>query len=160
MLDNQGLTVASTVGHDSNANGRAERAVLWFQEKSRTLLSSRIRSEIFQKQLLQLWTFAVQHVGEVHRREVFGEPACKYEFGQSVLARIKEPLAKFSPRMQKVIFLGFAPNVTCGYFGMRPDHKVELTSNIADDIIINEQSEVLQPSVEKPQEQPLHREEP
>ena len=93
--------------------------------KSRTLLSSRIRSEIFQKQLLQPWTFAVQHVGEVHRREVFGEPACEYEFGQSVLARIKEPLTKFSPRMQIVIFLGFAPNVTCGYFVMRPDHKVE-----------------------------------
>ena len=88
---------------------------LFFQEKSRTSLSSRIRSEIFQRQLLQLWTFAVQHVGEVHRREVFGEPACKYEFGQSVLARVKEalakfsprlqePLAKFSPRLQKVIF--------------------------------------------------------
>ena len=128
--------------------------------KSRTLLSSRIRSEIFQKQLLQLWTFAVQHVGEVHRREVFGEPACKYEFGQSVLARIKEPLTKFSPRMQKVIFLGFAPNVTCGYFVMRPDNKVELTSNIADDTIFDEQSEVLQQPVEKPEEQPQHREEP
>ena len=88
LLEKQGITVTSTAGHDSNANGRAERAVLWFQETSRTLSSSRIRSEIFQKQLLQLWTFAVQHVGEVHRREVFGEPSCKHEFGQSVLARI------------------------------------------------------------------------
>ena len=128
--------------------------------KSRTSLSSRIRSEILQKQLLQLWTFAVQHVGEVHRREVFGEPPCKYEFGQSILARIKEPLTKFSPRMQRVIFLGFAPGVTCGYFVMRPDHKVELTSNIADDTIFDEEPEVLQPPVDKPQEQPQHREQP
>ena len=94
MLEYHGVTVTSTAGHDSNANGRAERAVLWFQEKGRTLLCSRIRSEHFQKQLLSLWTFAVQHVGEVHRREVFGGPPCKYEFGQCVLACIKEPLTK------------------------------------------------------------------
>ena len=37
MLEYHGVTVASTAGHDSNANGRAERAVLWFQEKGRTL---------------------------------------------------------------------------------------------------------------------------
>ena len=160
MLENQGITVTSTAGHDSNANGRAERAVLWFQEKGRTLLCSRIRSELFQKQLLSLWTFAVQHVGEVHRREVFGEPPCKYEFGQCVLARIKEPLTKFSPRMQRVIFLGFAPGVTNGYFVMRPDHKVELTSNIADDTIFDEQPEVLEQPVEKVQEQSQHHEEP
>ena len=72
MLEYHGVTVTSTAGHDSNANGRAERAVLWFQEKARTLLSSRIRSEVFQKQLLSFWTFAVQHVGEVHRKDVFG----------------------------------------------------------------------------------------
>ena len=33
LLENQGITVTSTAGHDSNANGRAERAVLFFQEK-------------------------------------------------------------------------------------------------------------------------------
>ena len=43
---------------------------------------------------------------------------------------------------------------------MRPDNKVDLTSNIADDTIFDEQGEVLQPPVEKPQEQPQHREEP
>ena len=43
---------------------------------------------------------------------------------------------------------------------MRPDHKVELTSNIADDTIFDEQDEVLQPLVDKPKEQPQHREEP
>ena len=33
LLENQGITVTSTAGHDFNANGRAERAVLFFQEK-------------------------------------------------------------------------------------------------------------------------------
>ena len=111
--------MTSTAGHDSNANGRAERAVLWFQEKGGTLLCSRIRSEEFQKQLQSPWTFAVQHVGEAHRRDVFGEPPCKYEIGQCVLARVKEPLTKFSPKAQRVIFLGFAPDVTNGYFVIR-----------------------------------------
>ena len=111
-----------------------------FSGKSRTPLSSRLRSETFQKQLLQLWTFAIQHAGEVHRREVFGEPTCKYEFGRRVLSRVKEPLTKFSSRLHRTIFLVFAPNVTNGYFVMRPDHKVELTSNIADDTVFDEQS--------------------
>ena len=44
----------------------------------------------------------------------------------------KEPLTKFAPRLQKVMFLGFAPNVTNGYFVMRSDDKLELASNIAD----------------------------
>ena len=50
----KGITVTSTAGYDSNSNGRAERAILYFTEKGRTLLSSRIRSEAFQKQLSQL----------------------------------------------------------------------------------------------------------
>jgi len=33
LLENQGIAVTSTAGYDSNANGRAERAVLYFQEK-------------------------------------------------------------------------------------------------------------------------------
>ena len=80
------------------------------------------------------------------------------------MARVKEPLTNFSPRMQRVIFLGFAPGVTCGYFVMRPDYKVELTSNIADETIFDEEPEVLQPPTDKPQEQskeqPQHHEEP
>ena len=48
-FENQGITVTSTAGYESNANGRAERAVLYFTEKVRTLLSTRIRSEAFQK---------------------------------------------------------------------------------------------------------------
>ena len=132
-MDNQGIAVASTAGYDSTANGRAERAVLYFLEIARTLLSSNIRSEKFQDKFAQLWTFAVQHAGEIHRREVLGEPRCKYEFGQVVLSRVKEPLTKFAPRLRKVVFLGFAPNVTNGYFVMRLDEKIELTSNIADE---------------------------
>ena len=119
-----GVTVTSTAGYESNANGRAERAVLFFQEKVRTLLSTNIRSERFQKQLASFWTFAAQHSGEVRRREQMGEPRSKYEFGQTVLSKVKEPLTKFHPRLQKVTFLGFAPNVTNGYFVMRADGKL------------------------------------
>ena len=59
-----------------------------------------------------------------------------------------------------MIFLGFAPGVTNGYFVMRPDHKVELISNIADETIFDEQPEVLEQAVEKVQEQSQHHEEP
>ena len=57
-------------------------------------------------------------------------------------------------------FLGFAPGITNGYFVMRPDHKVELSSNIADETIFDEQPEVLEQPVEKLQEQSQHHEEP
>ena len=123
-FEKQGITVTSTAGYESNANGRAERAVLYFVQKVRTFLSTRIRSEAFQKKLAHFWTFAAQHAGEIHRREMVGEPRCKYEFGQVVLAFVKEPLTKFSPGLQKVTFLGFAPNVTNGYFVMRGDGKL------------------------------------
>ena len=33
FLENSGITVTSTAGYDSNANGRAERAVLCFLQK-------------------------------------------------------------------------------------------------------------------------------
>ena len=49
QFEDIGVTVTSTVGHESNANGRAERAVLFFLQKVRTLLSTNIRSENFQK---------------------------------------------------------------------------------------------------------------
>ena len=52
-----GVTVTSTAGHESNANGRAERAVLFFQEKVRTLLSTKIRSEKFQQKLRSFLDF-------------------------------------------------------------------------------------------------------
>merc|ERR1711973_483065 len=70
-----GVTVTSTANYDSNANGRAERGVLFFQEKARTLLSTQIRSETFQYQLKKLWTFAAQHAGEIHINDVKGLPA-------------------------------------------------------------------------------------
>ena len=94
LLEYHGITVTSTAGYDSNANGRAERAVLWIQQKAMTLLSSNTRSEKFQNKLKSLWTFAVQHAGEVHRREVFNEPRCKYEVGQMVLCRVNNPTTK------------------------------------------------------------------
>ena len=98
---------------------------------------------MFQKQIKTLWTFAAQHAGEVHRREVFGEPECKFEFGQRILARIKEPKTKLEPRLQAAIFLGFAPGVTNGYFIMRTDGSIELTSNITEDTVFDEPEPVL-----------------
>ena len=80
----------------------------------------------------QLWPFAIQHAGEVHLRDVFGEERCKYEFGQVVLSKVNNPATKFEPRLKKVLFLGFAPNVTNGYYVMNQHDKIELTSNIAD----------------------------
>ena len=56
----------------------------------------------------------------------------------------KEPLTKLAPRLQKVIFLGFAPNVTNGYFVMRQDDKIELTSNIADEPGFDAPSELME----------------
>ena len=38
-------------------------------------------------------------------------------------------------------FLGFAPNVTNGYFVMRADNRIELTSNIADEPVLDATSE-------------------
>ena len=96
----------------------------------------------------------MQHAGEVHRQEVFGEPRCKYEFGQIVLSRVNEPLTKFAPRLQKVLFLGFAPNVTNGYFVVRKDDKIELTSNIADDSTCDATDELMEKRPEKPAEPP------
>ena len=89
-----GITVTSTANYDSNANGRVERAVLFFQERVRTLLSTTIRSEKLQDQLKKLWTFAAQHVGEVHIRSLCGMPPCKYEFGQRILARVHKTRIK------------------------------------------------------------------
>ena len=115
IFEQVGVTVMSTENYDSNANGRAERAVLFFQEKARTLLSSRIRSEQFQAQLKTLWTFAVQHVGELHINEMLKRPPCKFEFGQRILARVAKPESKLEPRLQAAVFLGLAPNVTHGF---------------------------------------------
>ena len=49
FLEELGVMVTTTAGYDSNSNGRAERAVRFFQERARTLLATNIRSEKFQK---------------------------------------------------------------------------------------------------------------
>ena len=74
---------------------------------------------------------------------MFGEPPCTFELGQRILVRVKEPLTKFAPRLQAAVFLGFAPGVTNGYFVMRPDGKVELTSNITEDTMLDDPEAVL-----------------
>ena len=45
--------------------------------------------------------------------------------------------------MQAAVFLGFAPNVTNGYFVMRGDGNIELTSNITEEPLIDEPIPVL-----------------
>ena len=78
----------------------------FFQTKARTMLASNIRSEKFQEKLKALWPFAVRHAGEVHRREMLGEPRCQFEFGQIILSRVVKPEIKFDPRLHKVLFWG------------------------------------------------------
>ena len=119
----------------------------FFSRKVRTLLSSKIRSETFQRQLKTLWTFAAQHVGEIHRRDVLGLEPCKFEFGQRILTRVKEPKTKFEPRLQAAVFLGFAPGVTNGFYVMRGDGTIELTSNITEDTMLDEPEPVLKDDV-------------
>ena len=154
MLEELGVMVTTTAGYDSNANGRAERAVRFFQEKARTLLSTNIRSAQFQKKLKTLWPFAVQHAAEVHRREILGLPRCQFEFGQCILSRVNKPESKFDPKLHKVIFLGFAPNVTNGYWVMNKNDKVELTSNITNDPDFDRFDPLMEPTPTEPDQQP------
>ena len=154
MLEELGVMVTTTAGYDSNANGRAERAVRFFQEKARTLLSTNIRSAQFQKKLKTLWPFAVQHAGEVHRREILGLSRCQFEFGQCILSRVNKPGSKFDPKLHKVIFLGFAPNVTNGYWVMNKNDKVELTSNVTDDPDFDRFDPLMELTPTEPDQQP------
>ena len=66
VLEERGITVTSTAGKDSNANGRAERAVRWIKDKTRTLMVTNIRNETFQSHYKTLWPFAAQHAPELH----------------------------------------------------------------------------------------------
>ena len=110
-------------------------------------MSTRIRSDIFQNQLKTLWTYAVQHAGEIHINDVLGLPACRYEFGQRILARVAKPESKLEPRLQSAVFLGLAPNVTNGFYVMRSDGVIELTSNITEETPLGEQEELLKEGV-------------
>ena len=154
FLEDNGVMVTSTAGYDSNANGRAERAVQFFQTKARAMLSSNIRSERFQEKLQELWTFAVVHAGEVHRREMLGEPRCQFEFGQIILSRIPKPLTKFHSRLHKVLFWGFAPNVTNGYWVMNKWDKIELASNVTEDPEFDRMDPLMEPTPKEPEPPP------
>ena len=76
LLESMGVAVTSTAGYDSNANGRAERAIRWIKDEVKTFLVSNIHSEKFQEKIQSLWTFAAQHAAEVHCRQAFGLPPC------------------------------------------------------------------------------------
>ena len=79
-----------------------------------------------------MWAFAAQHAVEIHRREAFKMPPCKFEFGQRILVKIKEAEWQFESGLRTATFLWCAPNATNGYFAMHPDGKIELTSNITE----------------------------
>ena len=105
-----------------------------------------------------LWPFAVQHAGEVHRREILGLPRCKFEFGQCILSRVNKTDSKFDPKLHKVIFLGFAPNVTNGYWVMNKKDRIELTSNVTEDPEFDRMEPLMEPTLKeevRPLPQPL-----
>ena len=108
------------------------------------MLSTKIRSDIFQNQLRKLWAFAAQHAGEVHINNVLGLPPCKYELGQRILARVPKPESKLAPRLRAAVFLGYAPNVTNGFFVIRSFGVTELISKITEDTIFDETKPVLE----------------
>ena len=118
------------------------------------MLASNIRSEKFQEKLKALWPFAVLHAGEVHRREMLGEPRCQFEFGQTILSRVVKPETKFDPRLHKVLFLGFAPNVTNGYWLMNKYGKIELTSNVTEDPEFDKMDPLMEPTPKEPDPSP------
>ena len=51
------------------------------------------------------------------------------------------------PRLQAAVFLGLAPNVTNGFYVMKSDGVIELTSNITEDTPLDEQEEFLKDGV-------------
>ena len=59
---------------------------------------------------------------------------------------MNKPEAKFDPRLHKVIFLGFAPNVTNGYWVMNKNDKIELTSNITEDLDFDRVEPLMEPT--------------
>ena len=92
----------------------------------------------------------MQHAGEVHRREMLGEPRCQFEFGQIILSRVVKPETKFDPRLHKVLFLGFAPNVTNGFWVMNKYDKIELTSNVTEDPEFDKMDPLMEPTPKDP----------
>ena len=70
------------------------------------------------------------HAGEVQQREAFGEEECKFIFGQPCLSLVKEPLNAWDPRYNKVIFLGYAPNVTSGHYVLHENGQIEVSANV------------------------------
>ena len=79
---------------------------------------------------------------------------CKFEFGPIIFSRVVQPLTKFAPRLHKVLFLGFAPNVTNGYFVMNKWDKIELTSNIADEPNFDAAVVLMEPTPKEPAQPP------
>ena len=116
-----GIVVTSTAGSDPNANQRAQRAVRWLKDKVRTLLVNNVRYPNFNVSLKDIWAFAAQHATEVHQRDYYDDPECKHEFASVVFSALKDLTEAWQARYRKTLFMGFAPNVTHGYFVMHSD---------------------------------------
>ena len=129
MLEHMGITSTATVGVDPNGNGRAERGGRYVKDKIRTYLVTNVRSDLQKMRITDLWTLAAQHGAEDRRRRIYIEGRCEYEFATVVLAKVKEPTDILDPRFRFVLFLGYAPNVSHGYYVFHADGRVELTSN-------------------------------
>ena len=74
------------------------------------------------------------------------------------MSRGNKTETKFDPKLHKVIFLGFAPNVTNGYWVMNKNDKIELTSNVTEDPDIDRMEPLMEPTPkqhDQPQS-PLH----
>ena len=85
---------------------------------------------------------------------MLGEPRCQFEFGQIILSRVVKPETKFDPRLHKVLFLGFAPNVTNGYWVMNKYDKIELTANVTEDPEFDKMDPLMEPTRKGPDQQP------
>ena len=62
---------------------------------------------------------------------------------------MNKPETKFDPRLHKVIFLGFAPNVTNGYWVMNKNDKIELTSNVTEDPDFDRMETLMEPTLKE-----------
>ena len=77
-----------------------------------------------------LWTYVAQHAAEVQRWIVHEEDQCSFEFATVLSANVKERKDAREPRFRPVLFLGYAPGVTNGYYVLHTDGRVGLTSDL------------------------------
>ena len=95
-----------------------------------------VGSEHLRKDIKKVWTFAAQHAADY-----FDEKPCEHEFASVVLTAVKDPVNVWEERYKPALFLGFAPNVSHGYFVMNEEGKVDITSNVKAESQLKDDSE-------------------